>query len=71
MAANYRGACRCRSRADFISKIGITLEEADEAVFWLKVLVDSGTVKQERMAELLKEANELVRIFAASRSTAT
>jgi four helix bundle protein len=71
MAANYRSACRCRSRADFISKIGITLEEADETVFWLELLVDSGTVKQARLAGLLNEANELVRIFAASRSTAT
>ncbi|HEV2246615.1 MAG TPA: four helix bundle protein [Terriglobia bacterium] len=70
MAANYRSACRCRSRADFISKIGITLEEADETVFWLELLVDSATVKEERAAELLNEANELVRIFAAPRSTA-
>ena len=70
MAANYRSACRCRSRADFISKIGITLEEADETVFWLELLVDSGTVKEARLTELLSEANELVRIFAASRSTA-
>jgi len=70
MAANYRSACRCRSRADFISKIGITLEEADETVFWLELLVESGTVKQERLSELLNEANELVRIFSASRSTA-
>jgi len=70
MAANYRSACRCRSRADFISKIGITLEEADETVFWLELLVESGTVKQERLSELLNEANALVRIFSASRSTA-
>jgi four helix bundle protein len=69
MAANYRSACR--SRADFVSKIGITLEEADETVFWLELLIDSGTVKQAKLAELLSEANELVRIFAASRSTAT
>ena len=71
MAANYRSACRARSRADFASKIGVTLEEADETAFWLELLVDSGTVKQVRLAELLNEANELVRIFAASRSTAT
>jgi len=71
MAANYRSACRCRSRADFVSKIGITLEEADETVFWLELLVNSGTVKQASLVELQNEANELVRIFAASRSTAT
>ena len=70
MAANYRSACRCRSRADFISRIGITLEEADETVFWLELLVDSATVRQERVAQLLNEANELVKIFAASRITA-
>jgi four helix bundle protein len=70
VAANYRSACRGRSRADFISKIGITVEEADETAFWLELLVDAGIVKKARLEKLLVEANELVRIFQATRTTA-
>ena len=69
-AANYRSACRGRSRADFISKIGITVEEADETVFWLELLIDANIVKEAKLEKLLAEANELVRIFAATRTTA-
>ena len=70
VAANYRSACRARSRADFISKVGITVEEADETAFWLELLIDAGIVKKEKLESLLAEANELVRIFQASRTTA-
>ncbi|MGA2608239.1 MAG: four helix bundle protein [Terriglobia bacterium] len=70
VAANYRSACRARSRADFISKIGITVEEADETAFWLELLIDASIVRRARLENLLAEANELVRIFAASRTTA-
>jgi four helix bundle protein len=70
VAANYRSACRGRSRADFISRIGITLEEADETVFWLELLIDAGIVKKVRLEKLLGESNELVRIFQATRTTA-
>lgn len=70
LAANYRAVCRARSRADFISKIGIVVEEADETVFWLELLVDIGIVKAQRMRALLEEANELLSIFAASQHTA-
>jgi four helix bundle protein len=70
VAANYRSACRSRSRADFISKIGITVEEADETAFWLELLVDANIVRRDRLEHLLVEANELVRIFQASRTTA-
>jgi four helix bundle protein len=68
-AANYRSACRARSRADFISKIGIALEEADETAFWLEMLADAGIAKQKRVESLVAEANELVRIFQASPTT--
>ncbi len=71
VGANYRAACRARSRADFSSKMGVVLEEADETVFWLELLTDVGAVRSERLSELLAEANELVAIFAASRITAT
>ena len=70
VAANYRSACRGRSRADFISKIGITVEEADETAFWLELLIDAGIVKKVRLEKLMVEANELVRIFQATRTTA-
>lgn len=70
VAANYRSACRARSRADFISKIGITVEEADETAFWLELLIDAGIVRRGRLEKLQAEANELVRIFAASGTTA-
>jgi four helix bundle protein len=69
-AANYRAACRARSRAEFVAKIGIVVEEIDETVFWLELLVETGLVPKERMAALLAEANELLAIFAASLHTA-
>src|SRR3954468_11407037 len=70
VGANYRAACRARSKPDFISKIGIVLEEADETVFWLEWLVESGIVKQQKIASVLQEANELMAIFAAAHQTA-
>ena len=69
VGANYRSACRGRSRAEFASKIGVVLEEADETVYWLELLVDTGSVKKERLDGLLKEACELVAIFTAARYT--
>jgi len=69
-AANYRAACRGRSHPEFYSKLCIVLEEADETLFWLELLVDSGIVAHAQLRELTVEANELVAIFAASRSTA-
>jgi len=70
VGANYRAAGRARSRAEFISKIGIVVEEADETVFWLECLTESGIVKRELLEELLIEANELLAVFAASQRTA-
>jgi len=70
VGANYRAAGRARSRAEFIAKIGIVVEEADETIFWLECLVESGIVKAAALEPLLREANELVAIFAASQRTA-
>jgi len=70
VGANYRAVCRARSSADFVSKLGIVLEEADETLFWLELLVDSGVARPDKTAPLLKEANELVSIFVASLRTA-
>src|SRR2546423_2251477 len=70
VAANYRAVCRSRSKAEFIANLGIVVEEADETVFWLELLVETGIVPQDRMKGLLLEANELLAIFAASQHTA-
>ena len=70
VGANYRAACRARSNADFISKIGITLEEADESVYWMELILESEMKSEKQMALLLKEGCELVAIFVASSNTA-
>src|SRR4029434_4735719 len=70
VAANYRAACRARSRAEFIAKIGVVEEEADESCFWLELIIDSGVLTEERIRPLLGEAGELVAIMAASRKSA-
>jgi four helix bundle protein len=61
---------RARSTADFVSKLGVVLEEADETLFWLELLIESGVAHSENTAPLLREANELVSIFVASLRTA-
>ncbi len=70
VGANYRASCRARSTADFISKIGITLEESDESVYWLELIVESRMMPEKRVSSLLKEGNGLVAIFVASSNTA-
>lgn len=70
VAANYRAVCRARSKAEFIAKIGVVVEEADETVFWLELLIETNIVEQKRMNSLLVEASELLAIFAASQHTA-
>jgi len=70
VGANYRAACRGRSKADFISKVGITIEEADESQHWLEMLGEAGLVSQEKLKPLIKEAGELVAILTASAKTA-
>ena len=69
LGANYRAACRSRSRAEFISKISIVLEEADETVFWLELLPETGVFSKNEIDGLLIEANELTSIFVASLRT--
>ena len=70
VAANYRAACRGRSKAEFAAKMGVVVEEVDETVFWMELLVETDIVAAGKMTELISEANELLAIFAASRSTA-
>jgi four helix bundle protein len=70
VAANYRAACRARSRAEFIAKIGVVEEEADETAFWLEFIIDTNLCGQSQIEPLLMEAGELVAIMAASRKSA-
>lgn len=70
VAANYRAVCTARSKADFISKLAIVIEEVDESCFWLEFIIDEQLLKKTKVAPLLKEANELTAIFVASQNTA-
>jgi four helix bundle protein len=70
VGANYRSACRSKSKADFISKMSTVLEEADESAFWIELLVDAAKATPEVAHALLTEANELVAITASSVNTA-
>ena len=69
VGANYRAACRARSKADFISKLGISLEEADEALYWLEILLETNIVQANLLSGIMAEANELVAILVASLNT--
>lgn len=67
VAANYRAAaCRARSKAEFVAKLSIVVEEADETVLWLELIVDGGLLPAERIRELLAGANEITAIMVAS-----
>ena len=66
VAANYRAACRGRSKAEFIAKVGIAEEEADETALWLELITDDKLLPEKKVAPLLKEANEVTAIMAAS-----
>ncbi|OGI47784.1 MAG: four helix bundle protein [Candidatus Muproteobacteria bacterium RBG_16_65_34] len=70
VAANYRAACRARSRADFVNKMGIVEEEADETHFWLELLTEASLVKHEVVEELARECEELIAITVSSIKTA-
>ena len=70
VAANYRAACRSRSKAEWVAKIGIVVEEADESVFWLEMLSDCGIVPMQKLESLPAEAHELSALFTASQRTA-
>ena len=70
VAANYRAVCRARSKPEFIARVGVVVEEADESVFWLEMLTDNGIMKAVRVEPLLNEAKELTAIFTAAQETA-
>ena len=68
VAANYRASCRARSSAEFYSKISIVIEEADETLFWLELLSESGTTTEAKVAGLKKESTEILSVMAGARS---
>lgn len=70
VGANYRAACRAKSRADFISKMGTVEEEADETIYWLELLVEAGIVKSTRIADLKDEGDEILSVVVSSINTA-
>ena len=70
VGTNYRAACRGRSKAEFIAKLGIVEEEADESAYWLEMLVEAKVLKADSVAGLLAEADELTAIMATSRKSA-
>ena len=70
VAANYRAACRARSKPEFIAKLGTVEEEADERAFWLELIIDAGLISESKIRPLLSEASEIVAIMASSKKTA-
>ena len=71
VAANYRATCLSQSKPSFTAKLSIVLEEADEAAFWLEFIIDENLLKEDLVKPLLQEAEELTKIFASSRMTAS
>ena len=70
VGANYRAACRGRSKAEFNSKLHIVLEEADESAFWLELIIEKELLPEKKVLTLLNESNELTKIFSKSYYTA-
>ncbi len=71
IAANYRAALRARSDAEFISKVSIVIEEADETLFWLEVIKESNLLPEKRLIDLYTESSELLAIFCATKKSKT
>ena len=70
VGANYRAACRARSKAEFVAKLGIVEEEADESAYWMEVIVAAKLLPERRLGSLMQEANEIVSIVVSSMATA-
>jgi four helix bundle protein len=71
VGANYRAACRARSQAEFHSKLSIVVEEADESAFWMEILVEAEIINEIELADLNKEAIEILKIVSKARKTAS
>src|SRR5438552_9296079 len=71
VGSNYRAACRGRSKAEFIAKLGTVEEEADETAYWMEVIIEGELLKRDKVEPLLNEAYELIKIMASSRISAS
>lgn len=71
VGANYRAACRARSKAEFHAKLSTVVEESDESVFWMEILVEAEIVNQSEIIQLYTEGNEILKVVSASRKTVT
>ena len=69
MGANYRAACRAKSTADFVSKMGTVEEETDESLYWMELLVESAIVQTSKLEPLMREADEIISIIVSSIKT--
>jgi four helix bundle protein len=70
VGANYRAVCRARSRAEFISKLRIVLEETDESLYWMELLVETDIIKRDMLTSLMEETDQLIAIWVTSLKTA-
>ncbi len=70
MAANYRAACRARSKPEFVAKLGVVEEEADESAFWLELIIETGLLNPGKVTPVLAETGEIVAMMASSKKTA-
>ena len=71
VAANYRAECRARSKPEFVAKLGVVEEEADESAFWLELIIETRLLNPRKVTPLLAEAGEIVAMMASSKKTAT
>lgn len=71
VGANYRAACRSRSRAEFAAKLGVVAEESDESVYWLELISEAKLLPDPKVGDLLREANESTAIFTSARRTSS
>jgi len=69
VGANYRAACRARSKAEFVAKLGTVLEEADETVYWLEIISETKIMDSSRLISLMKEGDEIISILVATLNT--
>lgn len=69
IGANYRAACRARSRAEFHSKISVVVEEADETLFWLEILIEANIVSQQAVSGLFNETTEILKVVSSARKS--
>jgi len=70
VGANYRAVCRSRSKAEFIARLGVVIEEADESCFWFELIIEGEILEERKVRDLLNEGDQLVAIMTSSRKTA-